>query len=216
MRSLLNKEIRLSVSLITWCFLAFSLMTFVPGYPIALGAFFICMGVFESFKKARESQDILYSALLPIAKRDVVTAKFAITLLVEGIGLLAMSAFSIVRMTVLADQPVYLQNALMPANLSFIACVLLVYAAFNFLFLRGFFKTAHYFGKPFLAFAVAAMLVVLLFEVAWHIPGLGALGSVLPSALQVVVLLTSAVAFALATFASLRISQRSFEAIDIS
>ena len=47
-------------------------MTLLPGYPILCGVFFITLGIFQSFQSAREANDIVFSALLPIAKRDVV------------------------------------------------------------------------------------------------------------------------------------------------
>lgn len=216
MRLLLNKEIKLATHVLTWAFLGFGFMALVPGYPIALAAFFMCLGLFQSFQKAREDQDVLYSALLPIAKRDVVTAKFAVVVFVQIAGLAIMSALACVRMGPLAGAPVYAHNALLPANLTFLGCALLVFAAFNLVFVRGFFKTAYYYGRPFVAFIAVAMLLVAAFEVAWHLPGLGALGTVAPNAAQVAVLAGCALAYAAGTWAALRGSQRSFERIDIS
>lgn len=215
MKLLVNKEIRLTTSSLSWLFLAFSLMVFLPGYPIAMGAFFICLGLFQSYRKAREAQDILYSSLLPIAKRDVVTAKYAVVVLLEALGMAAMVAFSVVRMTALTDVPVYVHNALLPANLSFLSCVLLVFASFNVVFLRGFFKTAYNFGRPFVAFMVVSLLIVLAFEVVWQVPGFGMLGTVQANAVQAGLLAASAAACVLGTFASSRASQRSFEVLDI-
>ena len=215
MRLLLNKEVRLATSALAWAFLAFSLMAFLPGYPIALGAFFMCMGMFQSFLKAREANDILYSALLPIAKRDVVTAKYAAVLLIEVLGMAAMAVFAAVRMGLLADVPVYVQNPLLAANLSFLACALLVFGAFNLVFVGGFFRSAYYLGKPFIAFIVVAMAIVLAFEICWHVPGLEALGSIGPNVAQAGVLGASTAVFAIETFVSWRVSQRRFEALDI-
>ena len=216
MRLLLNKEIKLATHVLTWAFLAFGLMALLPGYPIALGAFFMCLGLFQSFQKAREDQDVLYSALLPIAKRDVVTAKFVVVAFVQLVGLAVVAALACVRMGPLAEAPVYVQNALLPANLTFLGCTLLVFAAFNLVFVRGFFKTAYYYGKPFLAFTAVAMLLVGAFEVAWHLPGLGALGTIAPNGAQAAVLAGCAAAWVATTWAALRASQRSFERIDLS
>lgn len=46
MKNLMRKEIKLSASLISFLFILFSMMTMVPGYPILVGAFFVCFGVF--------------------------------------------------------------------------------------------------------------------------------------------------------------------------
>ena len=45
-RNLLSKEIKLAASPLAWLFISFSLMAFIPGYPILVAAFFICFGIF--------------------------------------------------------------------------------------------------------------------------------------------------------------------------
>ena len=49
MNVLLKKEMRLSALLLTYLFIGFGVMTLVPGYPILCGAFFITLGIFQSF-----------------------------------------------------------------------------------------------------------------------------------------------------------------------
>lgn len=68
MKKLLYKELRLTAAPITYLFLAFALMTLIPGYPILMGGFFITLGIFYTFQTARESGDILFTALLPCKK----------------------------------------------------------------------------------------------------------------------------------------------------
>ena len=135
MKKLLNKELRLALSILTPLFLLFALMTLIPGYPILMGAFFICFGIFQSFQTTRESNDILYSALLPIRKRDVVTAKYIMTVFFQMAGFAVMAVLTAVRMTVLKSAAPYTTNALMAANPFFLAFVLLIFTAFNLLFL---------------------------------------------------------------------------------
>ena len=53
MTKLLNKEFRLCASPLSWIFLAAAGMALLPGYPILMGAFFVCFGVFHSFQNAR-------------------------------------------------------------------------------------------------------------------------------------------------------------------
>ncbi|MGO3548708.1 MAG: ABC-2 transporter permease, partial [Paucilactobacillus nenjiangensis] len=60
MKNLLIKEIQLTSMPITFIFLLFAFMTLIPGYPILMGAFFICLGIFFSFQNGRETNDILY------------------------------------------------------------------------------------------------------------------------------------------------------------
>ena len=51
MKNLLIKEVRLAASPLAFFFLAAAFMTMLPGYPILMGAFFICMGIFHSFQR---------------------------------------------------------------------------------------------------------------------------------------------------------------------
>lgn len=75
MRNILRKEMRLSASVLSYLFIVFGLMFLLPGYPILCGAFFVTLGIFQSFQAAREANDILFSVLLPVAKKDVVKGK---------------------------------------------------------------------------------------------------------------------------------------------
>ena len=172
MKSLLIKEVRLAASPLSYIFLAGALLTLTPGYPILLGAFFICFGIFHSFQNAREANDVLYTALLPIKKSDFVKAKFAFTCTIQLIGFAICAALTAVRMTALSAAAPYVSNAMMNATPLFLAFVLLIFAAFNGLFLGGFFKTAYKIGMPFLAFGIATLVLITVGEALHHIPGL--------------------------------------------
>ena len=67
MRNVLRKEMRLSASVLSYLFILFGLMFFLPGYPVLCGAFFVTLGIFQSLQTAREANDIVFSALLPFA-----------------------------------------------------------------------------------------------------------------------------------------------------
>ena len=172
MRNILLKELTLSASPLPYLFILFGLMFFVPGYPVLCGAFFVCLGIFQGFQAAREANDIIYSALLPIAKRDVVRGKYAFVLLIAAAALVLMAVVMVLRMTVFAQAPVYLNNALMNANgFAFgMACVL--FGLFNWIFVGGFFKTAYKFARPFVVYIVVAFTVILIAESLHHVPGL--------------------------------------------
>ena len=75
MRSILRKEVRLSTLPIVFFFALFGLMFLLPGYPVLCGAFFLTLGLYQNFKYARECNDLVFSVLLPIAKKDVVRTR---------------------------------------------------------------------------------------------------------------------------------------------
>ncbi|WP_455021238.1 ABC-2 transporter permease [Lancefieldella rimae] len=92
MNSVLYKEMRLSASPVAYLFTLFGLMFLIPGYPVLCGALFSALGLFKSFEYAREANDPVFSALLPIAKRDVVRERYLFVCLIEGCTLALMAA----------------------------------------------------------------------------------------------------------------------------
>jgi len=217
MRRLLKKEMKLAASPLSYIFIAFGLMAFLPGYPILVGSFFVCLGLFQSFQCMREANDITYTALLPVAKGDVVRAKYVFCIMIEFCYFILTSVPVLVRMTVLSEAAVYRKNVLMNANLVYLGFVLLILGLFNLIFIGGFFKTAYKFAKPFIAFIVAAFLVVGIGEMLFHIPVLSPLNAFgfTHIGLQVGVLTAGIIVFALLTAISLHWSIKNFEKIDL-
>ena len=111
----------------------------------------------------------------------------------------------------------YADNPLMPVCPTLIAFMLIVYAEFNYIFVRGFFRTAYRLGAPFVRFIVAAMLTVCIYEALPHLPGLGFLAATdAPGiARQLVLLAVAAVLYAVVTDASCRSAQHRFEHVDL-
>ena len=217
MNALLKKEMRLSASILSYLFIGFSLMTLLPGYPILCGVFFITLGIFQSFQNAREANDIVYSALLPIAKHDVVKGKFLFTVFIELSGFLVMAALTVVRMTALSDSTIYRQNALMNANPFFLGMALLIFGMFNLIFVGGFFKTAYKLGKPFVTFIIVCFLLIGIAEALHHVPGLEALNAFgfEHLVLQLSLLFGGTLAYILLTCLSYKKACAHFEKIDL-
>lgn len=217
MKDLLKKDLRLTVSPLTWFFLAAAGMTMLPGYPILVGAFFVCLGIFYTFQNAREANDTLYTVLLPVRKRDFVAAKYVLVCFFELLAFAGMALLTVLRMTLLANTAAYVQNALMNATPFYLAFVLLVFTAFNVCFLGGFFKTAYAFGRPFFAAAVLIFLLIALGEALHHFPGLAFLNTPGGERLgvQLAALAAAAGICAAGTALSCRVSMARFERIDL-
>lgn len=217
MKHLIHKEITLASAPITWIFLAASLLTLVPGYPILISAFFICFGIFQSFQNGRETNDVLYTVLLPVRKRDYVAAKYSFVALIQMIGFLICGGLTVLRMTALSQAEVYQNNALMNASPAFLAFVLLIFAAFNVLFVGGYFKTAYKIGMPFLRFGIVTLLLVFAGESLHFFPGMRffntTYGERLP--LQFGMLAGALLVYTVATQLSYRASARRFEKLDL-
>ena len=217
MKNWLIKEFRLAASPLSYIFLVGSLMTLLPGYPILMSAFFICFGIFHSFQNGREVKDVLYSVLLPVKKSDFVKAKFAFTCIIQLCGFALCAALTAVRMTALSTAAPYVSNALMNATPVYLAFVLLIFSAFNVLFVGGFFKTAYKIGVPFLSFGIAALLLISLAETLPHLPGLIFLHN--PEGerlgLQSAILIGAVVIYAVLTAIACQKAEKRFEVIDL-
>ena len=217
MIQLLKKEMKLAASPLSYIFIVFGLMAFVPGYPILVSSFFVCLGLFQSFQSAREANYITYTVLLPVAKGDIVKAKYAFCIVVELGYLILTSVAVLIRMTLLSEAAVYRNNALMNANLVYLGFVLLILGLFNLIFVGGFFKTAYKFAKPFVVFIVAAFVVVGIGETLFHIPGLSALNAFgfKHIGLQMSIFVAGMATFILMTAISIYRSRKNFEKIDL-
>ena len=217
MKNLMLKERKLAASPLSYLFIAFAAMTMIPGYPILVGSWFVCLGLFYSFQSARENNDVLYTVLLPIPKTDTVKAKFAFCIRIELISFAVMAVLTVLRMTVLREAAPYVTNVMMPANPVYLAFVLLIFTAFNTLFLGGFFKTGYAIGKPFLIFLIVGMLLVGVGETLHHLPWFAVLKATDTRSLliQCAVLAAAAALYALLTLAAYRRSKKRFEELDL-
>ena len=217
MIKLLIKDFRLSASALTYGFLTASLMTMLPGYPILLGAFFVSFGIFHSFQNGRETNDILYTVLLPVSKGDVVRSKYTFVCVIQLASFLLMTLFTVLRMVYLGDAEVYRSNALMNASPLYLAFVLLIFTAFNLVFLLRFFRTAYQIGIPFLLFGIATLVLVTVGESLHFVPGLECLND--PAGdrigLQLLLLGISALIYAVLTWLSCHAAMKRFERLDL-
>lgn len=173
MNNVLKKEMTLGASPLTWFFVLFGLMFLIPGYPILYGVFFGCLGIYKSFQSAREANDIVFSVLLPVAKKDVVKGKYQFVCLIEFCSLALMTCITLIRMTIWKDAAVYRSNAMMNANFFAVGMAFVLFGCFNLIFVDGFFKTAYKFGKPFVVNMIVAFLLIGISETLHHIPNLG-------------------------------------------
>lgn len=216
MKKLFYKEMKLSANPLSYWFITFSAMAILPRYPILVGAFFICLGIFHTYQQIREYDDITYTVMLPVKKQDVVTAKYLFVLFIECTAFILCTLLTIIRMKVLGNSVPYVTNQLMNANTAYLGYVLIVFAAFNGIFLAGFFKTAYRIGKPFILFCVAGFIIIIIGETLHHIPNLESLND--PSSVsvpQVAILVIGIAVFMLCTWVSYQKAVKDFEEIDL-
>ena len=217
MKKLLIKEFRIASSPLSYIFIAAAVMTMLPGYPILMGSFFICLGLFYSFLNARETNDVLYTVMLPVRKRDFVNAKYSFAVIIELAGFVICAALTAVRMIFLSSSPVYVNNALLNATPVYLAFTLLVFSVFNMFFIGGFFRTAYKIGMPFIIFGAAAFIIIAVAEALPHFPGLEFLNSPVGERIgvQLTALVCAFLIYCVSTVLSCRMAGNRFEKIDL-
>lgn len=216
MKKLFYKEMKLSANPLTYLFIAFSAMTMIPSYPILVGSFFICLGIFHTYQQIREYDDVTYTVMLPVKKRDIVTAKYLFVLFIELTAFILCTLLTIIRMKILGTAVPYATNQLMNANMAYLGYTMIVFAVFNSIFLAGFFKTTYKIGKPFFIFCVVSFIIIIMGEILHHIPDLESLNN--PSNLsmpQAVIFAIGIVVFMLCTWLSYQKAVKDFEGIDL-
>jgi len=216
MNNILKKEFTISASPITYFFILFGLMFFLPGYPVLVSVVFVTLGIFKSFQNYRESNDFVFSSLLPISKKDIVKGKYLFSIIIEGLGFLLMLSATLVRMTLLKDVTVYRNNALMNTNLFTLGAGLFLFGLFNLIFIGIFFKTAYKFS-PFVIYLILAFLVIGIFESLHYIPpmeNINAFGFD-HLLLQLVSFFTGLLSYLILTYISYRYAYHRFEKVDL-
>ena len=216
MKNLLYKEMKLSANPLSYWFIAFSAMTMIPKYPILIGSFFICLGIFHTYQQIREYDDITYTVMLPVKKQDVVTAKYLFVLFIECMAFILCALLTYIRMKFLDNAAPYIANPLMNANVAYLGYVMIVFAAFNGTFLAGFFKTTYKLGKPFIAFCITDFIIIILGETLHHIPDLESLNDTSNLSIpQSIVFVTGFAVFIISTLLSYQKSVKNFNRIDL-
>ena len=217
MKNIIRKELTLSTHALQHFFLLFTLLALIPNYLTLMSAFFVCFGIFHSYQLSRESDDMLYSALLPIRKKDVVKAKYLMACLTQCAAFVLSVGTVAIRIKAIGNNPIYFFSPLVTANLYYLAMFLLICGLFNRVFIPGFFRTTVKIGRPFIYFVIASVIVIGLAEAAHHLPGLKWLNGIAGSDLlrQFPVLLCSIALYALLTLWGEKISVRRFDKLDI-
>lgn len=96
MKALLYKELRLAMHPICYVFiLLFPLLILIPAYPLGVGFIYIlaCYPIlFLGANKGRQSNDLLYSVLLPVRKKDIVLARILTVVMMQVVYMVLIVA----------------------------------------------------------------------------------------------------------------------------
>ena len=211
--TLLYKEMRLAAHPTSIVFAFLGCLVLVPSYPYSVVFMFGCLAPYITFLNARETNDVWYTAVLPITKRESVLGKCLLVVSFQLFQLLFSIPFAILRDAMnMANNPVGLD-----ATIAWYGFGFFLYAVFDLLFLTAFYKSGYKAGKAFILAALPMVFLMVAIEAAAHIPALVWMDSRQPEHLmmQLPILLIGIVSYgALVPFAY-RISARRFEKVDL-
>lgn len=211
--TLLYKEMRLAAHPTSIVFAFLGCLVLVPSYPYSVVFMFGCLAPYITFLNARETNDLWYTAVLPMTKRESVLGKCLLVVSFQLFQLLFSVPFAILRDAMnMANNPVGLD-----ATVAWYGFGLFLYAVFDLLFLTAFYKSGYKAGKAFILAAIPMVILMAAIEAAAHIPALVWMDSRQPKHLrmQLPILLVGMVSYgALVPFAY-RISARRFEKVDL-
>ncbi len=215
MIELLKKEFRLFAHPTCWMFLAFGAMLLIPGYPMYIPFFWVTLGLFYSCLGARENNDLYYTLLLPVRKRDTVRARGLFFACMELLQIAACIPFALLRYALKLGP----NNAGMDVNLALFGLCLVLMGLFNLLFLPRVYKNPTSVGKPFLFVSIWVFLYIVAAEVCCH--ALPFFREVLDTpdpqhlGVKLAVLALGALLFALLTLLGTRRAEAIFEKVDL-
>lgn len=167
MKNLLYKEFRLASHPTMFIFLSFGLMLLIPSYPYYVSFFYTMLAQFFVCIGGRENNDVFFTAMLPVQKKDVVKARILMAGTMELATMLISVPFAIIGMKI---NPYGYNQAGIEANPAFYGFVFIMFAVFNLIFFPGFYKTAYKAGIPFFKSAMVVAVYIVLAEMLVWIP----------------------------------------------
>jgi hypothetical protein len=215
MDNLLYKEFKLAVHPTSYIFLLLSPMLLIPNYPYYVVFFYQTLGIFFTFLNGNTTNDVFFTTLLPIRKRDAVSARLMTVVIFELLQMVVSLPFAFLRNLLIPAE----NAAGMEANVALFGLVFGMFGVFNIVFLPAFYKTAYKTGTPFLLACSAMSLFVIIAEgIIQLVPDLKAALDTTSSAYlpqQIVVLFAGIVLFVLLIAFAYVQSVKRFEKLDL-
>ena len=213
MLNLIYKELRLAAHPNLFIFTLLGALVLVPAYPYGMVFIFGCLGPYITFMYGRETNDIYYTSLMPVKKRDTVKAKCLLVILSQMTQLIISLPFAFLRLRILAEG----NPAGIEANIAYYGFGFLIYGIFNLILLTEFFKTGYKVGKAFIMAIIPASIGVVMMEVMVHFPAFKWLDSVEPALMlkQLPILVIGIIFYILSMLVAYRVASNSFQKVDL-
>lgn len=155
MKNLLYKEFRLAIHPLFFLMPAFGALVLIPQWLYFFAPmYFFFISVPNVFSTAKAQNDIMYSAMLPVRRSDIVKARVTSMVILELIQILVTSLFAAVNMAIYPEG-----NFLMDANIAYIGFLFMIFGLFNIIMFPLFYRTAYKIALPTILSTAAVLLV---------------------------------------------------------
>lgn len=215
MKNLLLKEFRLAMHPTAPMFILLSMMLIIPNYPYYVIFFYTGLAVFFTCLNGRENNDVFYTMLLPVAKKDVVNARFIYVIILELLQAIVAVPFAVLRQSFNLPG----NQVGMDANIALFGLSFVMMGLFNLTFFSIYYKNVDKVGKAFNWATAVDFIFMAIAEVLTHIVPFmrDKLDTKDPQFLteKLIVLLAGLVVFAVLTFTAYKKSIKSFEKLDL-
>ena len=166
MKKLIYKEFMLSLHPLCYIFVfVFPLMCLIPNFPIFIGTLYIipafsilCLGA----NKGKQTNDLFYSALLPIRKQDIVKARMISVMFMELATLSMLAILYPLKRCIEKAMPAGEQALTSAGIVSSFAFAIIAYTIVNIIFFLMFYKKGRSIVAPTLISTVVYVVIILL------------------------------------------------------
>ena len=215
MRNLLYKEFRLVINPLYFLITLSGALLLIPQwlYFIAMMYFFFFV-VPNIFTFAKSQNDIGFTVMLSVRKRDVVGARVLSVTILELTQIVSAVVFSVFSRALYPGG-----NFMIDANNAYLGGVLAMYGLFNVVFFSMHYKSAYKVGLPLLAAVMVSVLFAAVIEaLVLAVPAAAyVLDGISGEALvrQLPVLAAGIVIYVLLTWLAYKLSVKRFEKVDL-
>ena len=210
---LLYKELALAAHPTSIVFACLGCLVVVPAYPYTVIFMFGCLAPYLTFQYARETNDLWYTALLPVTKKESVRGKCLLIVSIQLFQLLiAVPSVFLRKILELGNNPVGID-----ATIVWFGFGMIIYGIFDLIFFPAYYRNGYKAGRAFIIAAIPMLLMMVIVEGAVRIPQLAWLDSyALPDLMrQIPVLLIAILCYGGFVSLAYKISVKRFEHVDL-
>jgi hypothetical protein len=152
-RDLIAKELRLNIAPGLYLMLLLAMLLLIPAWPFYIAFGYVILVIMIVAQTDKANNDLLFTALLPVRKRDMVTARTWVIVGWEMAYVLLGAVFAVVHHALYHESNVTGMNP----NVAFFGTIFVMYAIFNAIYLPGAYTKPYRMLRPLLGGAVAAV-----------------------------------------------------------